>query len=64
MIIKLVETNPEARPINYSQIVAERNNEPSALGKADCDGIARRMRAGWREWQGEDSLHETAFCET
>jgi len=64
MIEKLVEMDPEALVSGYRQIVADREAEPSALGKADCDAIAQRMRSRWRDWQGEDSLHEMTFGES
>jgi len=46
----------------YRQIVARRD----AAAEPDRDElelIARRLRARWAEWQGEDSLHEMAFGE-
>ncbi len=30
------------------------------MARADWQNIAGRMREAWREWQGEDSLHEMA----
>jgi hypothetical protein len=33
------------------------------LAKAEFDRIAQRHRDSWKEWQGEDSLHEMAFGE-
>jgi len=47
----------------YREMIAMRNAETTALGKADCAEIARLMRARWAAWQGEDSLHSMAFGE-
>jgi hypothetical protein len=32
-------------------------------GRAEFRGIAQRLRRQWKEWQGEDSLHEMSFGE-
>jgi hypothetical protein len=33
------------------------------LGRAEWEGVARRLRRRWQAWQGEDSLHEASFGE-
>jgi hypothetical protein len=33
------------------------------LGKDEFDRIAGHIRASWKAWQGDDSLHEMAFGE-
>jgi hypothetical protein len=48
---------------DYRRVVGEFEAEPTAIGKAEFRGIATRMRASWKVWQGEDSLHEMAFGE-
>jgi len=40
------------------QIAIEDANQSPQVEQA-----ARRLRDRWREWQGEDSLHEMAFGE-
>ena len=30
---------------------------------AGLEELCRQLRQGWKEWQGEDSLHETACGE-
>jgi hypothetical protein len=39
-------------------VIARRNEETTADGKAEFDAIAKRMRLTWKAWQGEDSLRE------
>jgi hypothetical protein len=43
--------------------MALRETATDELGKAEWQGVAKRLREAWREWQGKDSLHEMAFGE-
>ena len=47
----------------YRDVIAKRDAEATDLGKAEFQTIAKRLRASWKTWQGEDSLHEMAFGE-
>ena len=47
----------------YRDVIAKRDQETTELGKAEFQTIAKRLRASWKTWQGEDSLHEMAFGE-
>jgi hypothetical protein len=60
---KSVEFDPEKAVADYRRVIARRDEETTAEGKAEFDAIAKRMRAAWKDWQGEDSLHEMAFGE-
>ena len=58
-----VEGNAAAIIERYRDVTALRETATDALGKAEWDGVAKRLREAWRAWQGEDSLHEMAFGE-
>ena len=47
----------------YRDVIAKRDAETTEPGKAEFQTIAKRLRASWKTWQGEDSLHEMAFGE-
>lgn len=47
----------------YQRIIGERDTATDAFGRAEFDSIAHRLRAAWKTWQSEDSLHEMAFGE-
>jgi hypothetical protein len=47
----------------YRSVMAEWDAERTDLGKAEFQTIADRLRSLWAEWQGDDSLHATAFGE-
>jgi hypothetical protein len=46
----------------YRSYVTQREFQP-AYQQVNFDRFARDARVKWREWQGEDSLHEMAFGE-
>jgi hypothetical protein len=58
-----IEANPEAFVIKYRDVMALWETATDELGKAEWEGVAKRLRQAWHEWQGEDSLHEMAFGE-
>jgi hypothetical protein len=47
----------------YRRVMDNRDAATDALGKEEYDRIARILRRRWKEWQGDDSLHEMAFGE-
>ncbi len=58
-----LDFDPEQAVIEYRRVIAQRKARTTDVGRADYEGIVKRMRAAWTEWQGEDSLHEMAFGE-
>jgi hypothetical protein len=48
--------------VMYRSWVTQREFQPT-YQQANFDRFAREARVKWREWQGEDSLHEMAFGE-
>ena len=55
--------DPEHAVTKYRRVIAQRDEQATDLGIAKFDSIARRLRQQWKDWQGEDSLHEMAFGE-
>ena len=47
----------------YRRVIAQRDAATTKSGRAKFGRIAVRMRQAWKEWQGEDCLHEMAFGE-
>jgi hypothetical protein len=47
----------------YVHVFARLYAEKTEAGRTEFDSIAQRLRAAWKTWQGEDSLHEMAFGE-
>lgn len=58
-----VEANAAAIIERYRDVMALKETATDELGKAEWAGVAKRLREAWRDWQGEDSLHEMAFGE-
>ena len=58
-----VESNATAIIERYRDVMALRETATDALGRAEWGGVANRLREAWRDWRGEDSLHEMAFGE-
>jgi hypothetical protein len=58
-----VEANAVAIIERYRDVMALRETATDALDRAEWDGVAKRLREAWRDWQGEDSLHEMTFGE-
>jgi hypothetical protein len=44
----------------YRRVITRLDASPAP---AEWQRAAKRMRRAWREWQGEDSLHEMTFGE-
>jgi hypothetical protein len=55
--------DPAERMVTYRRIISGMDAATTAFEKASFSGIARRLRAEWMVWRGEDSLHESAFGE-
>jgi hypothetical protein len=49
--------------IDYRNAIVLRDAQCTALEKAEFEARAQRLRQAWKEWQGDDSLHEMAFGE-
>ncbi|HXY36299.1 MAG TPA: hypothetical protein VEI07_18830 [Planctomycetaceae bacterium] len=62
-MIEPVETNPLAIIEPYREVIARMEAATDELGRDEWRRVAMRLRARWKEWQGEDSLHEMAFGE-
>jgi hypothetical protein len=58
-----IDADPEAIVVKYRDVTSRMESAADELGRAEWQGVARRLRQAWREWQGEDSLHEMAFGE-
>jgi hypothetical protein len=46
---------------DYRQVIEYLDSAPDEPIRAKYADMAKRMRDAWKGWQGEDSLHETAF---
>ena len=55
--------DPTAAVAQYRDVMGKRDAATDEPGRAEFDGIARRLRDRWKDWQGEDSLNEMAFGE-
>jgi len=55
--------NPEGAVKVYREIIAKRDAATTAGWRKHYEGFAQTLRHKWKEWQGEDSLHEMAFGE-
>jgi hypothetical protein len=49
--------------ITYLQVLAARDAARTEKGRESFDLIALRLREAWKEWHGEDSLHDLACGE-
>jgi hypothetical protein len=47
----------------YRFVIASLDAATNDLARAEWEAVAQRLRSAWKEWQGEDCLHETAFGE-
>lgn len=56
------ELTPEQFVRAYRGVIAQLKAQNN-LSKAEFQAIAMRLREGWKELHGEDSLHELAFGE-
>lgn len=55
--------DPEKTVVNFRRVVAQRDQQTTASGRKKIASTIRRLRKEWKDWQGEDSLHEMAFGE-
>ena len=54
--------DPEKAVAKYRRVIAQRD-AATGPGRAEFETIIKRLRKEWKDWQGEDCLHETAFGE-
>jgi len=59
----VVDFEPLKAVAEYRKVVGHLESATAPEGKEEFSRIARRMRANWKDWTGEDSLHEMAFGE-
>jgi hypothetical protein len=59
----LNEREPEQIVERYRRLIAEMEAAKSDSQRIELGESAKRLRHRWKEWQGEDSLHEMAFGE-
>jgi hypothetical protein len=57
------EMEPEQLVERYRSLVSQLEIAGHEAHRAEVQTAAKRLRECWREWQGEDSLHEMAFGE-
>lgn len=55
--------NPNRAVADYRALIRRRDAATTKAAKAKLTATAKRLRATWKKWQGEDSLHEMAFEE-
>jgi hypothetical protein len=55
--------DPEHAVATYRKTIAARDEQTAEPGWIEFNAIVQRLRREWKEWQGEDSLHEMAFGE-
>ena len=55
--------DPEHAVATYRQVIGKRDEQTTDPSWIEFNSVARRLRREWKEWQGEDSLHEMAFGE-
>jgi hypothetical protein len=61
--LEKIEANPLATIETYRQAIARIEAAKDEPSRAEWRGVANRLRNAWRDFQGEDSLHEMAFGE-
>jgi len=57
------EMEPEQFVERYRSLMAQLDVATQDGHKEEITQAAKRLRDRWKEWQGEDSLHEMAFGE-
>ena len=57
------EMEPEQFVERYRGLVAQLEIATHDAHRTEVRDAAKRLRDRWREWQGEDSLHEMALGE-
>jgi hypothetical protein len=58
----LDDFDPELAVSHYRRVIAQLH-AATGIDKHDLRMISARLRVQWKDWQGEDSLHEMAFGE-
>jgi hypothetical protein len=57
------EMDPDQFVERYRSLLGQLEIADHDAHTLEVGEAARRLRGRWREWQGEDSLHEMAFGE-
>ena len=57
------EMEPEQFVERYRDLIGQLETTLSDAHRVEIQQAARQLRERWREWQGEDSLHDMAFGE-
>jgi hypothetical protein len=57
------EMEPEQLVDRYRSLIGQLEIATHDAHKDEIKQAAKRLRDRWKEWQGEDSLHEMAFGE-
>jgi hypothetical protein len=60
---KPADFNPQTVVKLYRELTNERDGATTRKLRLECDRAMRGLKRFWKEWQGEDSLHEMAFGE-
>ncbi len=55
-----LDTNDDQLELDVDLMISEYRHASDA-GRVE---VCQQLRQGWKEWQGEDSLHETAYGHT
>jgi hypothetical protein len=55
--------DPEKAVIAYRQAIAKRDSETDKKKRSAAQATALRLRAEWKESNGDDELHKLAFGE-
>jgi hypothetical protein len=55
--------DPECAVKAYRRVINARDCAKTPKAKTEHNKTAKLLRKGWKDWQGEDSLHEMAFGE-
>jgi hypothetical protein len=58
-----IEMDPERMVERYRDLVQAFDAATHDAQRAEIRQAAKELRDRWREWQGEDSLHEMTFGE-
>ena len=58
-----VSLDAELAVASYRGAIARRDAAKTPARKAEFQAVANHLRQQWKDWQGEDSLHEMAFGE-
>ncbi|MBI3864365.1 MAG: hypothetical protein HY290_20975, partial [Planctomycetia bacterium] len=55
--------DPKSAVKAYRRVIKARDSATTRKARNEHNKTAKLLREGWKDWQGEDSLHEMAFGE-